>query len=161
MTAAGVRIRPAQPSDAGEIVAWFPDRSAAVLWAGPHVPDPLVAPWLAREFCGRARAHFVAAGSDDRPLGMIGMRRRLGERRVHLIRVAVAPERRGEGIALRLIEAMAALARVGGGRRLTLNVYDANAAALRAYAKAGFRSAELTPGRRDSAGRVLRLAREL
>lgn len=161
MTQPGFRIRPAQPADAAEIVAWFPDRRAAVLWAGPHVPDPLTANWLAREFSGRARAHFVAAGPDDQPLGVIGMRRRLGERRVHPIRIAVSPARRGEGIALSLIEAMAALARVGGGRRLTLNVYGMNAAARRAYEKAGFRLAELTPGRSDPVGRVLRLAREL
>jgi ribosomal protein S18 acetylase RimI-like enzyme len=132
-----------------------------VLWGGPHVPDPVTASWLAAEFEGRARAHFVAVDETERPLGLIGMRRRTGERRVHLIRVAVAPERRGEGVALRLIEAMAAVARAGGARRLTLNVYGLNAPALRAYEKAGFRLAELTPGQSDSEGRVLRMARSL
>lgn len=155
------RIRPARGGDADEIVRWFPDRRAAVMWAGPHIPDPISADWLAREFAGRARAHFVAVGADDAPVGLVGMRRRLGERRVHLIRVAVAPDRRGEGLAQHLISAMVTLARVGGARRLTLNVYGVNAPALRTYEKAGFHLAELTPGLSDPVGRVLRLAREI
>ncbi len=155
------RIRPARPHDALAIVDWFPDRASAVLWAGPHTPDPLTAQWLAREFAHGGRAHFVAVEGEGPPIGLIGMRRRTGERRVHLIRVAVAPDRRGEGLAVRLIEAMAGLARAGGARRLTLNVYDLNASARRTYEKAGFRLAELTPGLADSEGRVLRLAREL
>jgi ribosomal protein S18 acetylase RimI-like enzyme len=144
-----------------EVARWFPDRRAAVLWAGPHVPDPVSPVWLAREFESRARAHFVAVDEADQAMGVIGMRRRTGERRVHLIRIGVAPEHRGEGLAVRLIEAMASLARVGGAKRLTLNVYGMNASALRAYEKAGFRLAELTPGQGDSEGRVLRMMREV
>jgi RimJ/RimL family protein N-acetyltransferase len=158
---AAPRIRPARPVDAAEIARWFPDRSSAVLWGGPHVPDPVSEPWLAREFEARARAHFVAVDEDEHALGLIGMRRRLGERRVHLIRVAVAPEHRGEGLSLRLIESMATLARLGGARRLTLNVYGANTPALRAYEKAGFRLSEIGPPRSDPAGTVLRMTREV
>lgn len=161
MTGAAPRIRPARASDAAEVARWFPDRRAAVLWAGPHVPDPVSAHWVAREFESRSRAHFVAVDDDGRALGVIGMRRRTGERRVHLIRIGVAPERRGEGLAVKLIDAMAALARAGGARRLTLNVYGANTPAVRAYQKAGFRLAELTAGLADSEGRVLRMTREV
>jgi RimJ/RimL family protein N-acetyltransferase len=156
-----LRIRPARPVDAAEIARWFPDRPAAVLWGGPHVPDPVSEPWLAREFEARARAHFVAVEEEERALGLIGMRRRPGERRVHLIRVAVAPERRGEGLSLQLIEAMATLARLGGARRLTLNVYGVNAPAVRAYEKAGFRLSRIGPQRSDPAGLVLRMTREV
>jgi ribosomal protein S18 acetylase RimI-like enzyme len=144
------------------VAGWFPDRRSAVLWGGPHVPDPVNAPWLAREFEARARAHFVAVEDDEQALGVIGMRRRLGERRVHLIRVAVAPDRRGEGLAARLIDAMATLARIGGAKRLTLNVYGENASAVRAYEKAGFRMAEPASTRNDTAvGPVMRMIREL
>ncbi len=156
------RIRPARPVDAADVAGWFPDRRSALLWGGPHVPDPVSAPWLAREFEAKARAHFVAVGDEDRALGVIGMRRRLGERRVHLIRVAVAPDRRGEGLAVKLIDAMATLARIGGAKRLTLNVYGVNAPAVRAYEKAGFRMAEPASARSDAAiGPVLRMIREL
>jgi ribosomal protein S18 acetylase RimI-like enzyme len=158
---AGPRIRPARADDAPEVARWFPDRRSAVLWAGPHVPDPVSPVWVAREFESRSRAHFVAIDDDGRALGVIGMRRRTGERRVHLIRIGVAPERRGEGLAARLIDAMAALARAGGARRLTLNVYGVNTPAVRAYQKAGFRLAELTPDLADSEGRVLRMTRDV
>lgn len=161
MSPAPPRIRPARPVDATEIARWFPDRSSTVLWGGPHVPDPLSEAWLAREFEAKVRAHFVAVDEDERALGLIGMRRRLGERRVHLIRVAVAPERRGQGLSLLLIEAMATLARIGGARRLTLNVYGANAPARRAYEKAGFKLSEIVPQRSDPAGAVLWMMREV
>jgi RimJ/RimL family protein N-acetyltransferase len=151
------RVRPARAEDALEIVSWFPDHDAAVMWGGPHVPDPIEAPWLAREFRSRSRAHFVLADEADRPLALIGMRRRLSESRVHLIRVGVRPEARGRGLAGRLIEAVAQIARAGGAGRLTLNVYGANSAAVRAYEKAGFAVAGATHGLPGSVRMVRRL----
>jgi RimJ/RimL family protein N-acetyltransferase len=56
---------------------------------------------------------------------------------------------------------MVTLARLGGARRLTLNVYGANAPAVRAYEKAGFRLSQIGPQRSDPAGLVLRMTREV
>jgi RimJ/RimL family protein N-acetyltransferase len=152
-----MRVRPARAVDAPEIVSWFPDHEAAVRWGGPAVPDPLDAIWLAREFSARGRAYFVLAGEDGRPIGVIGMRRRLSESRVHLMRVGVKPELRGQGLIRLLIEAVAQVALVGGATRLTLNVYADNPSAIRAYEKARFRQAGATHGLAGSVRMVRRL----
>jgi RimJ/RimL family protein N-acetyltransferase len=152
-----MRVRPARAEDAPEIVSWFSDHEAAVRWGGPAVPDPLEAIWLAREFALRSRAYFVLVGEDNRPLGVAGMRRRLSESRVHLMRVGVKPELRGQGLIRFLIEAVAQVALVGGATRLTLHVYDDNASAIRAYEKAGFRVAGASRGLEGSVRMVRRL----
>lgn len=154
---ARTRVRPARPQDAPEIVSWFPDHAAAVKWGGPFIPDPLDVPWLARELGSRSRAYFVLTDEDDQPQAVIGMRRRLSEDRVHLIRVGVKPELRGRGLIRILIEAVAQVALVGGATRLTLNVYNDNASAIRAYEKAGFRVAGVTRGLQGSVRMVRRL----
>ncbi len=152
-----MRVRPARADDAPEIISWFSDHEAAVRWGGPGVPDPLNALWLAREFGLRSRAYFVLADENDAPMGVIGMRRRLSESRVHLMRVGVKPQLRGQGLIRLLIEAVAQVALVGGASRLTLNVYADNTAAVRAYEKAGFRRAGATHGLPGSVRMVRRL----
>ncbi len=114
-----------------------------------------------REFALRSRAYFVAAGPDEAPLGVIGMRRHFRQGRVHLIRVGVAPDRRGEGIVGRLIEAVASVALLGGAEKLTLNVYGSNAAAIRAYEKAGFKRFGSVATVDDVSGIVVRMRRRL
>lgn len=56
----------------------------------------------------------------------------------HLMNVAVAPERRREGIARALIETT--LERVGHGARLTLEVRASNRSAIAMYERFGFRA---------------------
>jgi ribosomal protein S18 acetylase RimI-like enzyme len=160
-----LRVRPARPTDAPEIVGWFPDAEAVLRWGGHEPPFPVEPEWLAREFRSRSRAYFVAThgeeGEEDLPLGLIGMRRHFRHGRVHLVRVGVKPDRRGEGIAARLIEAVAGVARAGGADRLTLNVYGSNAAAVRAYEKAGFAQFGTVATGDDPSGLVIRMARRL
>ena len=57
----------------------------------------------------------------------------------HLMNVAVAPERRREGIATRMIEAM--LAEAGREGRYTLEVRTSNRGAIAMYERFGFRPA--------------------
>lgn len=57
----------------------------------------------------------------------------------HLMNVAVVPERRREGIATRLIEAM--LDEAGRDARYTLEVRTSNSAAIAMYERFGFRPA--------------------
>jgi RimJ/RimL family protein N-acetyltransferase len=156
-----MRVRPAQPTDAPEITGWFPDAQAVRLWGGSEVPYPLAPEWLAREFRSRTRAYFVIAEDPEQPLGLVGMRRHFRHGRVHLIRVAVKPERRGEGLILPLIDTVAAVARAGGADRLTLNVYGSNAPAIRAYEKAGFKQFGTVAASEDVGGVVVRMARRL
>lgn len=73
--------------------------------------------------------------------------------------VFVRPHARGRGLAGRLLEALAADARAHGVRELWLEVGRANAAALAAYARAGFAVAPAPAGRADEIALCRRLDR--
>lgn len=55
-----------------------------------------------------------------------------------LLRVVVAPERRGQGIARKLLIASILMAQASGAVRILLEVEDDNAPALAVYARLGF-----------------------
>jgi ribosomal protein S18 acetylase RimI-like enzyme len=57
----------------------------------------------------------------------------------HLVAMWVSPDRRGQGIADRLVAAVCDLAQAGGGRRVALWVADANPRAQAVYRRLGFR----------------------
>jgi ribosomal protein S18 acetylase RimI-like enzyme len=63
---------------------------------------------------------------------------RLAPSTVHLAQIAVDPERRGAGLATRLLAETLRTAAAAGYARMTLLVSESNAAARRLYARAGF-----------------------
>jgi ribosomal protein S18 acetylase RimI-like enzyme len=85
-------------------------------------------------------------GEIEPPVGVFGLRWRDRERRAHLVRVGLAPEARGLGLAKPMLKAAERLARGRGAERLTLNVYGSNTAAQRAYESAGFFVREIAGG---------------
>lgn len=99
-------------------------------------PDP----WTRGAFdalVGDPRVFFrVAADSRKHVLGYVVMWFVLDEGEV--ANVAVAPERRGEGIGRALLDAAIAAARGAGVRQLFLEVRDSNAAARAMYRSRGF-----------------------
>ena len=56
-----------------------------------------------------------------------------------LQRIAVEPESHGQGIAMKLMEAMATIARMKGVRQMSLEVRESNEAALHLYKSCGLR----------------------
>ena len=155
------RVRRARETDAEEIVTWFPDRKAVVMWGSPHLPDPLDSAWLAREFFSPGREHYVLTDTDDEPMGVFGLRFHPKERRAHLIRVALSPEWRGLGLSGHLLRGAATLAREARMLRLTLNVYGSNDAARLAYERAGFFPYEFAQAPEDSTGAMIRMLKPL
>jgi ribosomal protein S18 acetylase RimI-like enzyme len=154
-------MRPARPADAAEVASWFPSGIAVRTWGGPEVPYPLPAEWLVREFSGRSRAYFILPDEEDRALGLVGIKRHVRGRRVHLIRVAVRPDQRGRRLVGVMFEAMATIARLGGAERLSLNVYGSNEGAIRAYERAGFSAVGARPAPEDPSGVAIRMVRPL
>jgi RimJ/RimL family protein N-acetyltransferase len=68
----------------------------------------------------------------------------------HVCRVIVAPERRGRGIGTAVMDELRRIAfEELGLRRLTLNVYEWNAAAIASYERVGFRARALHEARTD------------
>ena len=155
------KIRRAREEDALDVVFWFTDRKAAMVWGGAQLPNPLGAEWLAAEFVSPVREHYAMTDDDDQPIGLFGLRFHERERRAHLIRVAISPLRRGEGLSSQLLKGAANLARERRSQRLTLNVYGSNEDAKAAYERAGFFAYEFAKSREDPSGIVVRMLKPL
>lgn len=90
--------------------------------------------WLAGDGC-----HLVAAVVDGRDAGLAGLvpdRHADGE--LAVVTFWVDPGARGRGVGRAMLDELERLAREAGARALTLEVADANDAAVRLYAAAGF-----------------------
>jgi RimJ/RimL family protein N-acetyltransferase len=157
----GPRIRRAREDDALDVVFWFQDRDAVRRWAGPQAPDPLGADWLAVQFLAPAPEHYAMTDEDDHPIGLFGLRFHERDRRAHLIRVAISPLWRGEGLSSQLLRGASNLARERRALRLTLNVYGSNADARAAYERAGFFPFEFAKAREDASGMMVRMLKPL
>jgi ribosomal-protein-alanine N-acetyltransferase len=69
-----------------------------------------------------------------------------GADELHILNLAVAPERRRQGLAARLLDAALMLARRGGLSAVTLEVRPGNEAARQLYRSFGFTEAGRRPG---------------
>ena len=155
------RIRRAREDDALDVVFWFTDRQAAMRWGGAQIPDPLGADWLAAQFLASQPEHYAMTDEDDQAIGLFGLRFHERDQRAHLIRVALSPIWRGEGLSSQLLKGAAVLARERRALRLTLNVYASNADARAAYERAGFFPFEYAKAREDPSGMMVRMLKPL
>ena len=155
------KIRRAREDDATDVVFWFHDRPSAMRWGGMQIPDPLGADWLAAQFLASSPEHYAMIDDEDRPIGLFGLRFHDRERRAHLIRVAISPMWRGEGLSGQLLRGAAHLARERRAQRLTLNVYGSNEDARAAYERAGFFPYEFAKAREDASGLMVRMLKPL
>jgi ribosomal protein S18 acetylase RimI-like enzyme len=127
--------RKALASDAAVVHSWFPTHLDAVIWAGPKVPDPFTAEWLAKEF--KTDPHWVWVDDDDTAQAVFKLIYHDGGR-AHLTRFGVAPAMRGKGLARGMMEEIADEAYEAGADHLTLNVYASNPRARHIYEQLGF-----------------------
>ena len=104
-------------------------------------------PWSAdmlREELDNPAAVYMVAEMDGVPAGYAGMTCVCGEG--YIANVAVHPAYRRRGIASTLLAKLDGIARAGGFAFLTLEVRRSNAAAIRLYGRAGFRTQGVRPG---------------
>lgn len=131
-------VRDATLEDLILVASWVRTAEECRLWAGPDVSFPIRPRELAAETGFSAAVNLVLAGE----AGTAGFGQVLWHdagRRAHLARVIVRPDARGRGLGSALVEALLGRAAAAGARVATLNVYAANAAAVRLYETAGFR----------------------
>jgi RimJ/RimL family protein N-acetyltransferase len=151
------KLRAVHAEDTPLISDWLASAEEARQWSGGDTPFPIEPEWLVQAFGGdQARYYVLAESETDEPVGLFGLRWRGAG--VHLVRIALAPEWRGLGLARPLLRAAETLARDGGARRMTLNVYADNEPARRAYEAAGFFLNEVAA---DRYGQVLRMTKPL
>lgn len=147
----GLTIRPASRADVDGLVA---------LEAGAFAHD---------RASRRALRHAVDSGTisvlvaDDggRVAGAAVIERRRGSGVARLTSVAVAPDRLGRGLGARLLADAEAEAAAQGVARLRLEVRADNAAAIRLYARAGYRRFKVVPRYYEDGGEAWRFEKLL
>ncbi|GAB5457720.1 MAG: hypothetical protein Hens3KO_07500 [Henriciella sp.] len=139
-----LRLRAFTKEDISPLTTWFKSEIEVRQWAGASLSYPL----QARDFKALINRH--KAGGPDAEIWaietengvMIGHAQLSYNLRLHqatLGRVAIAPEKQGQGLSANLIRL--AIDRAFSWtwvNRLELRVYDFNKAAISAYRKAGF-----------------------
>jgi len=112
-------------------------------FAAAGLPPATLDMLLEQQYCAQTLG-YVAQFPDarsliilhrDEPVGRVMLT--AGERRWHLIDIALLPSSRGQGIGSAIIEAIARAATEADARELTLSVLFSNAA-RRLYARLGF-----------------------
>ena len=143
------RLEPASAASLERLVAWVPDAEAAVRWGGPAMPFPLsghalaayldfVAPQLAVPGALARPGNSWWLMQDDQALGF-GQLFFPEPGRVHLARLIITPQRRGERWGEQLIaRLLQEAARQHSLQRATLRVYRDNLPAWRLYQRLGF-----------------------
>jgi ribosomal protein S18 acetylase RimI-like enzyme len=150
--------RKARAEDADIVHSWFSTHLDAVMWAGPKVPDPFTAEWLAKEF--KTDVHWVWVDDDDTPQAIFKLLYP-EPGRAHLTRFGVAPAMRGKGLARGMIEEIADEAYEADADYLTLHVYLSNPRARHIYDEIDFYVVEELPGVDDSGGPSVRMRLDL
>ncbi len=123
------QVRRAQASDLGSILA-IDHACFDPQW---HKGESILGPALLES------SNFMVVELDGEIAGYAFTTAHFGGRLVHLVRIAVLPAYRGQGIGVRLLAEVVAYARSLGAESLTLNTQSHNAAAQRLYVWFGFR----------------------
>lgn len=119
-------------------------RDAEVL--GALAKEIFTMPWSVNAFADLAQdknSLFLVAEEDGQIVGGCGLTHIMEEGDIH--NVMVAPEYRGRGIAVRMLERLLEEGTASGIREFTLEVRVSNAAAIHVYEKLGFVSEGIRP----------------
>jgi RimJ/RimL family protein N-acetyltransferase len=134
-----VLLRAATDSDLLAVSSWIPDEEANRLWGGPNIRFPHTLECLVDDLDFRGCDSVALIGEARRLLGFGQLLDRSPET-VHLARVIVSPDLRGQGLGRILCRLLIDRGLERFGRRsFSLNVYRQNRVALRTYESLGFR----------------------
>jgi len=127
----------ATDADIEEVMNWFPDADAVLLWGGPEFRYPFTAATF-REDCRISSMNSYSLRNPDGVLAAFGQSyERYG--RGHLARLVSNPEFRGAGAGKRLISMIiAALDAAHDYDEYSLFVFRHNEPAYRCYLASGF-----------------------
>jgi [ribosomal protein S18]-alanine N-acetyltransferase len=123
-----VRLRPASPLDLDTVLD-LDGRCFDEQWAKGQ---EIIAPAL------RETPFFVIAELENRPVGYAFATAHFNGKLLHLVRIAVDPSARGQGIGVRLLADLVAFAARGGTETITLNTQTDNQRSQRLYRWFGF-----------------------
>ena len=131
-------LRPAAPADLQAVLAWIDSPEALRLWGGHRLtwPPEVEKTWYE---IGADGHNTFALVDVDGSLAGYGQTLPHEPARVHLGRIILAPEARGQGVGRVLVGALIGAARENfHAAAITLNVYRENLPAVRLYRSLGF-----------------------
>jgi len=139
-----MRFRPPRLKDAAALLDFFrglSDRSLYLRFHGhPSVDERLVAPMLEPDWTERG----ALVGMDGERIAALASYARLRNAGVAEVAFAVADELQGRGIAMRMLERLAALAGLVGIEEFLAEVMPDNGAMFRVFSEAGFQTSRTT-----------------
>lgn len=131
-------LRKPEQNDYDAIASWINDEKACSRWAGPSVPFPFVAANLPELLTVEGCSSYCLSDIDNRCVGF-GQFWPGKQGAVHIGRIIISPEARGNGAGRLLCEKLVAKARQStGASTVTLRVYRDNHAARSLYSSLGF-----------------------
>jgi RimJ/RimL family protein N-acetyltransferase len=141
----GFHFRKLKIDDIDDLSTWFKTKTDKVLWAGASFLRPSVKREMKRlmksgDATGWKREFWAMAERDTKTLvGTFQLAFFSPAQTATLGRVAIKPDRRGQGLANPLVAfAVERAFRLKGVHRLELNVYDFNKQAIASYQRNGF-----------------------
>jgi ribosomal-protein-alanine N-acetyltransferase len=137
-----LQLRPAADQDLMEIMSWIPDKASCRLWGGPMIRFPFTLESLKKDMQYQEDNTFSLVNAEGTLLGL-GQLLEKPDKRIHLARIIVSPDHRGQGIGLNLCRSlMEAGKKRHGESEFSLNVYVENSTAKNLYIKLGFKDHE-------------------
>ena len=131
-------LRTPKQADYDAIAAWISDEKACSRWAGPSVPFPFVSENLSELLAVEGCSNYCLPDIDNNCVGF-GQFWPGKQGAVHIGRIIISPEARGNGAGRLLCEKLIAKARQStGASTVTLRVYRDNHAARSLYSSLGF-----------------------
>jgi ribosomal-protein-alanine N-acetyltransferase len=134
-----IDVRRARLVDLEVLASWLLSPADCARWAGHRVSFPVDPTALPGQIEWKASEGWSLVAWDG--LAAFGQLVPKADRRIHLARLIVAPERRGSGLGRQLALHLLDAARAHTPRALSLNVDGANAPAVGLYRALGFREA--------------------
>jgi len=145
MSGTALRLEPATPAHALEMMGWFASLESCRVWGGPEFRYPFTVASF-REDCRLAKLPSFALLDAADTLHGFGQYY-LRAQRCHLARLVIAPAQRGRGFGTELLELLASAGRAAlGVEQCSLFVACANTAALALYQRMGFAHAPYPDG---------------
>ena len=151
-----VKVRPAGPADRDRLLAWANDPAtrSAGFRVEPISPD-LHERWFAARLAEPANGRIWIGLAAGRPVGVVRVDR--GTDNLLVVSISLAPEERGKGQSVPLLEAgLDAARRAFPGTRFRAWIRTGNAPSIALFMRAGFRAPAVAPPRpTDAAGEFL------